>query len=115
MNKGLKALETIDRYVDKDYDYCQRGDYDEDYKVVEQELQRLESIENAKPSVALELVGCLKDHHLNAIPYYDWLNDIEKYILKAKEQEELFDYLIKFIKNVEVSDNGICYISFSQS
>lgn len=32
-----------------------------------------------------------------------------------KEKEELFDYLIKFIKNVEFSDNGIYYVSFKNN
>ena len=116
MNKGLKALETIDQYVDKDYDYCQRGDYDEDYKVIEQELQRLESIDNAKPSEALEtlrnmLIGNGCNDSIN--DYVDNLIlPIKQALIKAQEKEELFDYISKFIVNVEISDNGIYYISF---
>ena len=66
---------------DGSYDCLQ---FEDDCKLVDDALERLEQIDKADPSVALELVGYLKDHHLNAIPYYDWLNDIEKYILKAQ-------------------------------
>ena len=69
------------------------------YDVIEQALQRLESIDNANPSTALELVGYLKDYHLNAIPYYDWLNDIEKYILKAQKEHKA----LEIIKGKEVN------------
>lgn len=119
MNKGLKALETIDKYVDKDYDYCQRGDYDKDYKVVEQELQRLEAIDNAKPSEALEtlkdmLIGNGVNDNIN--DYVDNLIlPIEQALLKAQEQEELLDYITRFIVNVEISDNGVYYISFKNN
>ena len=43
MIKEIEALERIDDYVDKDYDYCQRGDYEKDYKLVKQALTELET------------------------------------------------------------------------
>jgi hypothetical protein len=67
--------------------------------VIEKSLNRLESIDNAEPSEALELVGYLQDHHLNAIPYYDWLNDIEKYILKAQKEHKALEILKKLFRN----------------
>ena len=45
------------------------------------------------------MVGYLKDHHLNAIPYYDWLNDIEKYILKAQKEHKALEILKKLFRN----------------
>ena len=43
------------------------------------------------------------------------INIIKQALINAQEQEELLDYLIKFIKNVEVSDNGIYYVSFKNN
>lgn len=78
-----------DTFIKKTYEYLHNYNVDFRNKLkLEQALHRLEHIENANPSKALELVGYLKDYHLNAIPYYDWLNEIEKYILKAQEQEK---------------------------
>lgn len=44
---------------------------------------------------ALELLGYLKDYHLNAIPYYEWLNDIEKYILKAEKEHKALEIIFE--------------------
>ncbi len=76
-----------DTFIKKTYEYLHKYNVGFCNKLkLKQALYRLEHIENANPSKALELVGYLKDYHLNAMPYYDWLNDIEKYILKAQEQ-----------------------------
>jgi len=75
------------------------GTYD-DFLTIKKALQELEDIKNVKPNEALELVSCLKDYLLNMIPYYDWLNDIDKYILKAQGQEKVLNIITK--KNIDI-------------
>lgn len=70
------------------------------YDILKDALIELKVIKEAKPSEASELVSCLKDYLLNMVPYYDWLNDIEKYILKAQEQEKALKII--FEKKVDV-------------
>ena len=41
----LECLKRIDEHVDKDFDYCQRGDYAEDFNIVKQALQNKTLIE----------------------------------------------------------------------
>ena len=114
MSKELEALKRIEttfsmnkqgkesvyrEYTNSVYPYY------EDFDLVIKALQRLESIEKSNPSTALELVGYLKDHHLNAIPYYDWLNDIEKYILKAQKEHKALE-VIKEIIDFDLAEIG---------
>lgn len=52
---------------------------------------------------ALELIGYLKDYHLHAVPYCNWLYEIEEYILKAQKQEKALEILKKFF-NITFDD-----------
>lgn len=100
-------------------------------KMAEQSLQRLEAIENAKSSEALEKLEMLSDcaEAIKETPSSNWIEyanseteldlklwmayeDLKDYILKAQEQEELLGYITRFIDDVEISDNGVCYVSF---
>jgi hypothetical protein len=74
--------------------------YKEEVATLKRIKQQLESIDNAKPSEALELIGYLKDHHMNAVPYYNWLDEIEKYILKAQEQEKVLEVIKPYLRLV---------------
>lgn len=84
-------------------------------KMAEQTLQRLEAIENTKPSNAME---CLKrvwndiNSQNNFRQDFKDLTIVENYILKAQDQEELLGYIIRFIEDTEISDNGVCYVLF---
>lgn len=63
----------------------------------------------------LDVVGYLKDHHMNAVPYYNWLEEIEQYILKTQSVEnENAEYkrVIKIIKEKKV-DIGLLTVSSS--
>ncbi len=87
----------------------------------------LEAIDNAKPSEAFEclenfkldldltLDGSIDRRFINGKSYEEILDTIKQALLKAQEKETLFDYLIKFIKNVEVSDSGVYYVSFKNN
>jgi len=89
MNKELEALKFIfGEALFSEYKNETHTKVRECHSIVYEALKRLEAIDNANPSKALELIGYLKDYLLNMMPYYDWLNDIEKYILKAQEQEK---------------------------
>ncbi len=102
----LEAFGRIASHVEYDNDSPYDGlRLEDDYKLVDNALERLEQIDNADPSVALELVGYLQDHHLNAIPYYDWLNDIEKYILKAQKEHKALE-VIKEIIDFDLTEIG---------
>ena len=90
MSKELDYLDNLLEY--KPLTLCERMVIES----IKEKIQRLESIDNANAIDALELVGYLKDLHMNAVPYYDWLNEIEQYILKAQEQEK--DKV--FLKNI---------------
>jgi hypothetical protein len=87
-------------------------------KMAEQSLRRLEVIENAKPC---EAMGCLKrvwndvNTQNNFRQDFKNLTIVENYILKAQEQEELLSYITGFIDDVEISDNGVCYVSFENN
>ena len=95
MNKDLEALNRVrNKFIDFFHEDTP------DFDTLEQVLTELKAIKEANPSEALELVYCLKDYLMNMMPYYDWLNDIEKYILNAQEQEKALE-IIK-TKNVDI-------------
>ncbi len=87
-------------------------------KMAEQSLQHLEAIENTKLS---DVMGCLKRVWNDINNQNDFRQDfkdltiVENYILKTQEQEELLGYITRFIDDVEISDNGVCYVSFKNN
>lgn len=82
-------IEALGKLTEIAYGRGARPENNLESRILEKNLQRLEAIDNSNPSEALELVGYLKDYFLNMIPYDGWLDDIEKYILKAQEQEKV--------------------------
>lgn len=77
------------QFIKKTYEYLHKYNVDAKSQLeLKKALQRLESIDNAKPSEALELLGLLNDYFLNMIPYQDWVNTIKNYILKAQEPKK---------------------------
>lgn len=129
MNKDLEVLEILDKleecaYAMKDLPMSNwidlaNSEAELDLKIMDwvetiklellkgkQALNELKTIKEANPSEALELVYCLKDYLMNMMPYYDWLNDIEKYILNAQEQEKKLKAL-EIIKKKEVNVNTL--------
>ena len=101
MNKEyLEAFDRIALHTEYDND----GSYDcvnfeDDCKLVDDALERLEEIDNANPSTALELVYLIEDHFAYTVPYEDWIKDIEKYILKAQKEHRA----LEIIKGKEVN------------
>lgn len=88
-------------------------------KTLKNALTELKAIKEAKPSEALELVYLIKDYFSNMIPYSDWINNIEKYILKAQEQEKVLEiikekdvdiYILKSCKTVDEYNSSIVHI-----
>lgn len=92
MSKGLEALEEIRdfRYGKDKLLVCQTAMYDD----IKQALQRLETIENAKPSEALEdtLKYIAIDLEYDDNPFlrdmYYGLLQVKQALLKAQEQEK---------------------------
>lgn len=118
VSKELDALERVDDYVDKDYDYCQRGDYSKDYKLIKQALQRLEAIDNANPSKAMDYMKSLfkcwehlvkkdnleiKEVELEKYIFKENYDAIKQALIKAQEQEKVLEIIKK--KNVLI--NGL--------
>lgn len=109
MSKDLEALDYLTRGMFPQFDTPQ-------YKVVKQALQRLESIDNAKPSEALELLKETKRRYFNfeyghTQQYIDhWknliktLDIIEQALLKSQEQEKEIDRLETKCLNI-LADN----------
>ena len=104
MSKELDAFSRITLHTDFDND----GSYDiekfeDDCKGVEEALQKLYDIKKSKKSRAMR---CLKRVWNDINGHNDFRQDfkdltiIENYILKAQEQEKVFDIIIK--KNVSV-------------
>ena len=99
-----KGLEIINLYENSNYLNTFHSNFMKDLQIVKKDLQRLESIDNAKPSEAME---CLEEiiHEFNE-PHYelsgeysyknellrrceDEVNTIKQALLKAQEDEEL--------------------------
>lgn len=114
MSKGLEALKTIDktfRYIEHDdegYKFnepCKMlNDCDEQFKTIEEELKRLEQIDNAKPSEAresLEFLGDLSVYHdtgnLFKFHFKEEFDIIGQALLKAQEQEQVIKECIKLL------------------
>lgn len=99
MNKEyLEALERLAMPDDLHIKECEKLGINptQDYEVIKQALLELKAIKEAEPSKALELVYLIKDYFQNMIPYQDWINDIEKYVLKVQEQEKFIDSKLSF-------------------
>lgn len=111
MSKELEALERLYKCNDDDYTL---GYQQHDYKLLHQALQRLESIDNAKPSKALE---GLENLGTNGIEYREpfelgftksmpfkstrEFKIIKQALIKAQEQEKVLEIIIE--KGVDVA------------
>ena len=90
-----------------------------DYGMIEK-VNHSNSLECSDLSKALNEVLRIIDSNLTVLEKekYNttWLRQdfttIKNYILKAQEQEQMLNYLMKFVKDVTASDNGEYYISF---
>ncbi|MBR3208811.1 MAG: hypothetical protein IKF82_00940 [Bacilli bacterium] len=94
------------------------GDYSHRVEPIKQALQRLESIDNANPSEALECLKLLGDfewhNKLFKEAFPDLFNTIEQYILKTQEQEkEKAEYkkMLKIIKEKCLYDDNLFYVA----
>ena len=122
MSKGLEALHRIAN-AKNHFKYDTLELVDKDFQIVQQELQRLESIDNAEPSEALKKLEMLSDcaEAIKEAPSSNWVEyanseneldlklwmayeDLKDYILKAQEQEKL-------LKTGDLSDG---YHTFNQ-
>ena len=93
MNKYLEALERLAMSDDLHIKECERLGIGltEDFYTVEQELQRLEAIDNANPSEALECLRNLEDNIIiveNTDEAYKNVTTIKQALLKAQEPKK---------------------------
>jgi len=110
MSKGLEALHRIAN-AKNHFKYDTLELVDKDFQIVQQELLRLEAIDNAEPSEALEILynnaklnrdriekgGIVTyaeeiEHNEAIKPYYD---TIKQALLKAQEQEKVLEVLFE--------------------
>ena len=118
MSKGLEALYRIAN-AKNHFKYDTLELVDKDFQIVQQELQRLESIDNSKPSEVLKKLEMLSDcaEAMKEAPSSNWIEyanneteldyqlwiayeDLKQYILKLQEQEKVLEIIVK--KNVDI-------------
>lgn len=97
MNKELEALKRIKNFLG--YNYCS-VDLPNELKCVEQALQRLEAIDNANPSEALDKLKTLG--HICVyrdtwtpfeIHFEEEFTTIKQALIKAQEQEKVLEII----------------------
>jgi len=99
MSKGLEALHRIAN-ANNHFKYDTLELVDKDFQIVQQELQRLEAIDNANPSEALECLEEMWELSCDSRkPEYGLYDTIKQVLLKAQEQEKVF----KIIKERQVN------------
>lgn len=116
MKKEFEALERLYKCNVDDYTL---GYQRRDYKLLQETLQRLEAIDNADPSEALEGLKHIKKYYVSqpcSAKTYDYLEIIEQSLLKAQEQKRVLKIVIE--KRVDLEsfctvfiDNG--YYSYN--
>ena len=89
MAKELEALKQVKNFLG--YNYCS-VDLPNELKLIEQALQRLEAIDNANPSEALECLENLCDEFPILKKDYKIIN---KTLIKAQEQEKVLEIIKK--------------------
>lgn len=99
MSKEFEALERLAMPDDLHIKECEKLGISptQDYEIIKETLQRLETIDNSNPSEALEYLEDLRDYLLRDrvnISSTKNYNIIKNYILKAQEQEKV----LKIIK-----------------
>ena len=112
MSEALEALKRMEYFVNEEMGiktFKQSGWHIEgtdDYELIKEALQRLEAIDNAKPSEALECLEETKKIIHNYISNGDWDNKIlpkldivKQALIKSQEQEKV----LKIIKEKEVN------------
>lgn len=84
MSKELEALERVGNNLEHHY-----SENIKDFNILKQALTRLEAIDNANPSEALERL----ENNKNAIPYAIDYRIIKQALIKSQEQEKEIDRL----------------------
>ncbi len=123
MSKELEALERLKNRYDVHYILDLQ---DKDYDIIEQALHRLEAIDNANPSEALECLEKLNGMEISSMPFSDeygtqevdlndirkvgsqlntdfreYINTIKQSLLKAQFLEEEYNNLMEDKDNLE--------------
>jgi len=114
----LEALKRMEYFVNEEMGiktFKQSGWHIEgtdDYELVKEALQRLESIDNANPSEALKCLERIKAYFLNKTKEIDFqdLRDIEQALIKAQEQEKENAYIEKIKTMMKQKDCVLRYI-----
>lgn len=106
MSKELEALERMYCSGNLQLNYVLSNKHKQDYETIEQALQRLESIDNANPSEALEELDSGFEVHTkeygNMIAYgEEQVDTIKQALLKSQEQEKVLK--IVFEKYVDLN------------
>ena len=136
MSKGLEALHRIAN-AKNHFKYDTLELVDKDFQIVQQELQRLEAIDNIKPNEVMKKLEMLSDcaEAMKEAPSSNWIEyasseteldyklwrayeDLKQYIIKSQEQEKVLK--IVFEKSVDIdcikqSNNVDEYNSNSES
>ena len=106
MKEYLEAFQSLKKQNDywKESGVCKESRYDEEIEIVGKALQRLESIENANPSEALECLEEIKSQ--SPVCHYDdgsksyvfekEFTTIKQALLKQQKQENFFDDMLGF-------------------
>ena len=99
----LEALERLYCSGNLQLDYVLNNKHKQDYEIIEKALQRLESIDNAKPSEALKCLEKANDYLNNVYDYKEIKeevrNDIEtikQALLKSQEQKKVIIELCEY-------------------
>ena len=123
MSKGLEALHRIAN-ANNHFKYDTLELMDKDFQIVQQELQRLEKIENGNPSEALRYIRefmyemtywmenpkkCMKNYGMQIFGKYKYTFEsiIETVLLKSQEQEKKNARLKEILINGFRDKNGV--------
>lgn len=124
MSKVLESLERLAMPDELHIKECKKLGIGltEDYDVVEQALQRLESIDNASPSEALECLEKVSDYLNNVYDYKEIIEEVRKDIdtikqvlLKVQEPKQYLkweDLEFEITHKIRILMNGNLYTLF---
>ena len=112
MSKELEALKQVKNFLG--YNYCS-VDLPNELRTIEQALERLEAIDNANPSEALEELEMLHDCStaMQELPSSNWIEyaeteaeldlklhfaylDIKQSLIKSQEQEKVLEIIKEY-------------------
>ena len=127
MSKEFEALERLAMPDDLHIKECEKLGISptQDYEIIKETLQRLETIDNSNPSEALEQVKFFKsqDFYDEIGQHYGFIDErckvIEEALIKAQEQKQVLEiikekdvdiYILKNCKTVDEYNSSVVHI-----